>query len=189
MWALQALVDNHHCTLYVSAPLAQISGIGMMTARYVAMSQRLGRQSHQEGQIGQHRATMSHATCPRHLPAGSRISHTRLRCVGFQAAGAPDPGRQEVSKDESGISRPTLSNNVSSSSQQSQSAAGTPKRAVPIVARGALQEASGKAVAAKQQDAERMQAAEEASTSGREYWQVMQPSLLCYMHSLSPQVA
>ena len=148
------------------------------------MSQHLGRQNHQEGQIGQCRATLCHATCPRHLQAGSTMPRTRLTCVGFQAAGAPATGRQKDSKDHLLPSRPTSSKDVSSTGQQSQSAAGTPKQAVPVEPRGALQEASGNAVAAKQQDAERMQAADEASTSGREYWQVMRPSLLCHIRSL-----
>ena len=149
------------------------------------MSQRLGTQNRQEGQIGQLRATISHAICPKHLQAGSRRPHTRLRCVGFQAAGAPAPGRQTDSKDQPIASRPTLSKDLSSTGQQPRPAAVTPKQAVPVEARGALQEASGNAVAAKQQDAERMQAAEEASTSGREYWQVMRPYLLFKAHKLA----
>ncbi|CAK0783513.1 hypothetical protein CVIRNUC_006712 [Coccomyxa viridis] len=168
---MKALLEYHRCTLYVSAPLTQIPVIDFMTARFVAMNQRLGAQNRQEGQIGQYRATISHAICPKHLQAGSRRPHTRLRCVGFQAAGAPAPGRQTNSKDQSIASRPTQSKDLSSTDQQPRPAAVTANQAVPVEARGALQEASGNAVAAKQQDAERMQAAEEASTSGREYWQ------------------
>ena len=107
------------------------------------------------------------------------------RCLGHdldvlafkQLAHQPQGGRKN-SKDHLQLRQdPRQSKDVSSTGQQSQSAAGTPKQAVPVEPRGALQEASGNAVAAKQQDAERMQAAEEASTSGREYWQVMRPSL------------
>ena len=183
MCALQAELEHHRCKLYVSTLLVRIPGIEMVTATFVAMSQRLGRQNRQEGQMGGNWGSASHATCPRHLQTGSMMPHTRLRCVSFQAAGAPAPGRQEKSKDQSIASRPILSKDASSTGQHSRSAPGTPKQTVPGEPRGAVQEASYSAVAAKQQHAERMQAAEEASTSGREYWQVMRPSLVCYIRS------
>ena len=170
-------------TFYVSSPLTRTPGTGMMTARFVPMSQCLGGQNCQDGQIGQFRATVSHATYLRHLQASSMLPRTRLRCVGFQAAGAPAPGMQKVSKDQSSTSRSTISKDASNTGQQPRPAAGVPKQTVPVEP-GVLHKANGNVAAAKQQDADRMQAAEEASTSGREYWQVMLPPLLCYICSL-----
>ena len=106
--------------------------------------------------------------------AVSASLRSRLRCLSFQSTTSAATGKQPPSTPPPSLERPPTSQHAASSSQQ-QSLRHEPSqgKAVGGTAVKRQDAASGAATAAgKQQDANRIQASEDATTSGREYWQV-----------------
>lgn len=104
----------------------------------------------------------------------SASSCSRLRCLSFQSTTSSATGKQSPSRPPPILGRPSNSDHAASSSQQ-QSRMDEPSHGRTIGGTAVQRQdyASGAATAAgKQQDAHRIQASGDATTSGREYWQV-----------------
>ena len=82
----------------------------------------------------------------RREPASPASICSRLRCLSFQSTTSSATGKQPPSRPPASLERPPRTQNANS--------------------------ASNDTAAAGKQDADRIQASEDATTSGREYWQV-----------------
>ena len=113
------------------------------------------------------------------------LPYSRLRCLSFQGAITPATGKQPPSKEPPGAAKLTPSSNATSSGKQF--VFPTDKSQATEHGKGGpqSQDAGTTATAAgeQQQQQERVQASENASTSGREYWQVR--TLACHLSLVS----
>lgn len=110
--------------------------------------------------------------------------YSRLGCLSFQGATTPATGKQPPSREPPGAAKLTPSSNATSSVSPTDKSQATEHGKVGSQS----QDAGTTATAAgeqQQQQQERVQASENASTSGREYWQV-RPIACHFFHLAHP---
>lgn len=123
----------------------------------------------------------SEAMClKRWIPAVSAPPCSRLRCVSFQGSTSPATGKQPVSRQAQTAFRPSPIEHAASSGQQQPSAVSTSKTTMVEQIGVQSRNLGSTNAAAGEQIADRIQASEDTSTSGREYWQVS--CMLCEWH-------
>ena len=108
----------------------------------------------------------------RGLPAVSAPPYSRLRCVSFQGSSPPATGKQPISRQAQNAVSPSPIEHAASSGQQQPSPVSTSKTNMVRQTGVQSQNLGSTNAAAGEQNADRIQASEDASTSGREYWQV-----------------
>jgi len=116
----------------------------------------------------------------RWIPAVSAPPCSRLRCVSFQGSTSPATGKQPVSRQALTAFRPSPIEHAASSGQQQPSAVSTSKTTMVEQIGVQSRNLGSTNAAAGEQIADRIQASEDTSTSGREYWQVS--CMLCEWH-------
>ena len=105
---------------------------------------------------------------------------SRLRCLSFQSTTSSATGKQPPTKPAPSIARPPNTKDAASSSQQpSVMHESSQGKAAGGAAVQRQVSASNDTAAAGKQDADRIQASEDATTSGREYWQVSNLCCAC----------
>ena len=98
---------------------------------------------------------------------------SRLRCLSFQSTTSSATGKQPPSRSPPSIATSPQSGFAAGSIQQQVSAHDMPQAKVPGETNVRSQDSSsGSSSATAKLDADRIQASGDASTSGREYWQV-----------------
>ena len=103
------------------------------------------------------------------------LPYSRLRCLSFQGAITPATGKQPPSKEPSGAAKLTSSSDATSSGKQFLFPTDKSSQANEHGKGGPQSQDAGTTATAageQQQQQERVVASENASTSGREYWQV-----------------
>lgn len=130
-------------------------------------------------------ASQRHICGNKKEPAVPASLCSRLRCLSFQSTTSAATGKQPPSRPPPTLARPPQTKDVASSSQQPSLMQDlSQEKAVDGTAVQRQDSASSDAIAAGKQDADRIQASEDATTSGREYWQVSNFCCACKEEAL-----
>ena len=100
------------------------------------------------------------------------LPYSRLRCLSFQGVTTPATGKQPPSREPPGAAKLTPSSNATSSVSPTDISQATEHGKVGSQSQDAGTTATAAGEQQQQQQQQRVQASENTSTSGREYWQV-----------------
>jgi hypothetical protein len=113
------------------------------------------------------------------------LPYSRLRCLSFQGATPAATGKQPPSREPPGAAKLTPSSNATSSVSPTDESQATEHGKAGSQNQDAGTTATAAGEQQQQQQQERVQASENASTSGREYWQV-RPIACHFFHLAHP---